>query len=308
MNTAMILHHYENSPYAEKIRLMLGHTNSDWCSLISPAWPPRPNVDPLSGGYRRIPIAQIGADIFCDSALIANEIAEATGHPELAPSSASGDALALMQMAEADGFFAAITSIPTPKLLGTMLRNFGPIGMFKFIKDRSGILKGGTSSAPAAEDARAVMASLFQSVDAMLSEQAWLAGDAPSIADFAVYHPIWLHINCSGSLPAELANARAWYERVSAIGQGNRREISQEEAFEQARSSDPRPVPENDRYSPFEMGKSVEVSPEDYGVVPVQGEVAAITTDRIVLSRQTDQFGTVHVHFPRAGYAIKPVS
>ena len=77
MNDLMILHHYEGSPYSEKIRLMFGMTNTRWLSLSSPMRPPRPNLDPLTGGYRRIPVAQIGADIFCDTSLIAGEVARA---------------------------------------------------------------------------------------------------------------------------------------------------------------------------------------------------------------------------------------
>ena len=47
-----ILHHYEDSPYAEKIRLMFGHAGMAWQSVLSPSMPPRPNLDPLTGGYR----------------------------------------------------------------------------------------------------------------------------------------------------------------------------------------------------------------------------------------------------------------
>jgi hypothetical protein len=28
--------------------------------------PPRPLLDPLTGGYRRVPVLQVGADIYCD--------------------------------------------------------------------------------------------------------------------------------------------------------------------------------------------------------------------------------------------------
>jgi hypothetical protein len=60
VNQSIILHHYQGSPYSEKIRLMFGYTNTAWFSLLSPAQPPRPNLDPLTGGYRRIPVAQMG--------------------------------------------------------------------------------------------------------------------------------------------------------------------------------------------------------------------------------------------------------
>ena len=65
INKEWVLHHYEASPYAEKIRLMFGYTGLRWHSVISPPMPPRPNLDPLTGGYRRIPVAQKGADLFC---------------------------------------------------------------------------------------------------------------------------------------------------------------------------------------------------------------------------------------------------
>ncbi|MFT6046309.1 MAG: hypothetical protein ACI9WC_002014, partial [Arenicella sp.] len=80
----MILHHYKLSPFSEKIRLMFGYCDMSWSSAISPAMPPRSIVDPLAGGYRRIPVAQLGADIFCDSRIITSEIAELCGRPEMA--------------------------------------------------------------------------------------------------------------------------------------------------------------------------------------------------------------------------------
>lgn len=316
MNETMILHHYENSPYAEKIRLMFGYTNSEWCSLVSPAWPPRPNVDPLSGGYRRIPIAQVGADIFCDSALIAEEIAMQTQQPALDPRAVDGVAAELMMKVEGEGFFAAITSIPAPKLLGTMLRNFGPLGAYRFVKDRSGILKGGTVKAKSAADAQAVMREIFHALEQLLSSQDWVGGAAPNAADFAIYHPIWLHLNCMGKIPQSAKKTLGWYERIGNIGQGQRREITQAEAFDRARSAAPRPLPaiepssDSDPSSnkeagpPVALGTIVAVQPKDYGVVAVTGELASVTDDRIIVARHTADFGTLHVHFPRRGYSL----
>ncbi|WP_231877010.1 glutathione S-transferase N-terminal domain-containing protein, partial [Oleiphilus sp. HI0067] len=79
MTESIILHHYDKSPYAEKIRLMFGLMNTSWQSLLSLPIPPRPNLDPLTGGYRRIPVAQIGADLICDTGLIAQEVSCLTG-------------------------------------------------------------------------------------------------------------------------------------------------------------------------------------------------------------------------------------
>ncbi|MEM1190460.1 MAG: glutathione S-transferase family protein [Pseudomonadota bacterium] len=306
MSNDFILHHYENSPYAEKIRLMFGLTESRWASLQSPPWPPRPNVDPLSGGYRRIPIAQIGADIFCDTALISREVADLTESPSLNPGNASAEARELMDLAELKGFFSAILSLPASKLLGTMLRSFGPIGAYRFIKDRSGIMKGGTSKPPAADDARQVMQQLFAALDARLSEYEWVDGESPSIADLTTYHPIWLHLNCGGRLPSEMAKLRTWFERVGEIGQGDRQEIGRDDAFASARDSAPRALPPSDDDGESELGGSVQVAPCDYGVVPVSGTLVARTAERIVIARETPEFGTLHVHFPNSGYRVSP--
>ncbi|MFK8042506.1 glutathione S-transferase family protein [Congregibacter sp.] len=305
MSESMILHHYESSPFAEKIRLMFGYTSSSWQSLPSPAWPPRPNVDPLSGGYRRIPIAQQGADIFCDSALIAQEIAVAANQPALDPYKVDGAALELMQEAQGDGFFAAITSVSAPKLLGTMIMNFGPVGTYRFVKDRSGILDGGTTTAKPAKDARNVMSGIFDNLERVLGDSEWLGGSAPSAPDFAVYHPIWLHLSCGGKLPPAAKNVLRWYEAVSAFGHGQRTEINQGDAFASAKNAEPRPLPASDLSCEFEIGQSLEIQPEDYGVVPVTGSLAAITAERVILKRETQEFGTLHVHFPRAAYALR---
>ncbi|EED30497.1 conserved hypothetical protein [gamma proteobacterium NOR5-3] len=301
----MILHHYESSPYAEKIRLMFGYTHSSWCSLISPAWPPRPNIDPLSGGYRRIPIAQRGADIFCDTALIAQEIAIANTNPSLDPYRTSGAALELMRHAESEAFFAAITSVPTLSLLGTLLKGFGPLGAYRFIKDRSGFLKGGTSKPKAAADSKGIMGDLFETLENMLATQSWIDGDAPGIADFAVYHPIWLHLSCSGNLPPAASKTRDWYESVSQFGHGERHEITQDQAFDAARGANPRALPASEALDDLELGQFIEIRPTDYGVVPVTGTLAAVTRERVILARKTERFGDLHVHFPRSGYALK---
>ncbi|WP_295875718.1 glutathione S-transferase family protein [uncultured Zhongshania sp.] len=304
MAESIILHHYDNSPYAEKIRLMFGLTNTPWSSLLSPAWPPRPNLDPLTGGYRRIPVAQIGADIFCDSALIAQEVARLSGSAALDPTAVDGDALELMKQAEGQAFFAAIGTVPPLRLITTMLKGFGPIGTYRFVKDRVSLLKGGTSRPPKGDKAKLVMESLFYALDARLDGCAWVGGDNPSVADLAVFHPLWLHVNCNRKPLAASPRIQQWYQRVENIGHGSRTEITQADAFKTARESQPRQVPASVADSPVAIGSAVEVAPIDYGVVPVAGKLAAVTETRIIVARETADFGTLHVHFPRAGYSI----
>ena len=63
----VILHHYPLSPYSEKIRLALGLKDVSWNSVEIPIWTPRPKLTPMTGGYRRTPILQMGAEFYCDT-------------------------------------------------------------------------------------------------------------------------------------------------------------------------------------------------------------------------------------------------
>lgn len=306
MNQAIILHHYENSPYAEKVRLMFGLTNQPWQSLISPVWPPRPNVDPLAGGYRRIPVAQMGADIFCDTAIIAEEIADLGNYSLLDPRNITGEARSLMEEAEAAVFLSAITSVAPHRLLTTIFLKFGPVKGYQFIQDRKSMMSSGTTRAPGGPKAKAIFKAFLEKLEAHLTQHEWLAGEEPSLADLAAYHPLWLHQNTDRRPLKASAPVLGWFKAVDALGHGQRRDIDQAMAFAAARSNDPRALPDSVADLPQSIGASVNVAPEDYGAEPVSGTLAALTENRIVLARETVDFGTLHVHFPRKNYSITP--
>jgi glutathione S-transferase len=90
----IILHHYPMSPFAEKIRLILGFKKMPWQSVIIPMYMPKPDVIALTGGHRRTPLMQIGADIYCDTALIADVLEQINPSPSLYPESVKGAAMA----------------------------------------------------------------------------------------------------------------------------------------------------------------------------------------------------------------------
>lgn len=301
----MILHHYELSPYAEKIRLLFGRQRMHWQSVLSPEQPPRPNVDPLSGGYRRIPIAQIGADIFCDTFIIAQEIAQLTDAPELDPEQATGAAAEIIAMAEGEVFFAAIASVPPATLLGSMLRQFGFFGTLKFAFDRVRMMQEATVKPAQGAAARRVLGNFLEHLEQRLAGADYLGDSNPSIADFCAYHPLSLYVSTSrGPLDERFTNIRRWYDRIAAIGHGRREELKPAEAFAAARSAEPRDLPAVVGEPDARIGKRVSVAPTDYGTAPVTGTLAALTPSRCIVARNTGQFGTLHVHFPRRGYAI----
>ena len=304
MNETLILHHYELSPYAEKIRLMLGQTGLPWQSVLSPEQPPRPNVDPLTGGYRRIPVGQIGADVFCDTFVIAEEIARLGDAPALDPANASEDDARIIATAEEEVFFAAIGGVSPVTLIGTMLRNFGVVGTIKFAMDRARLMQGATIEPPTGKRAKETMQSFLETLEATLAQREFLGGTSPNLADFSAFHPLWLYATTSRQpLDARYDNVRRWYERVAAIGHGTREEISPENAFEAARSTNPRPLPV-DGAGDARIGVEVSVAPSDYGTVPVEGTLVALSETRCILKRETEAFGTVHVHFPRRGFSV----
>lgn len=298
------VHHYEASPYAEKIRAMFGLTGRSWGSVLSPPYPPRPNIDPLAGGYRRIPVAQLGADIFCDTALIASEVATYTGHAELAPQVGDSDAAAMVNRAEGDVFFAAITSVPPLKLLGKLLLRNGPFSTVKFVRDRAGMMKGASVKPPQGEAAALLFDNYLADLDTHLASRTAVAGDALSYADFCVYHPIWLALSVGGAKTLrQYTNVREWRERMEALGHGERQEKSAEDAFAAAAESEPRALPQ-DLAEHEAVGSDVTIAPADYGKVGAAGKLVAVSGDRYILLREIDRFGAVHVHFPQEGYAL----
>ena len=118
----MIFHHKAVSPYSEKIRTMLGYCQISWLSVEAPLIPPRPSIDPLAGGYRRIPVAQLGADVFCDTNIIADEIASLAGNKRLSPYHQSSEKHQFIAMCENAAFSAGVISVPVCGLIKALLQ------------------------------------------------------------------------------------------------------------------------------------------------------------------------------------------
>jgi glutathione S-transferase len=119
----LILHHYPVSPFAEKVRAMLGFKGVAWKSVLIPMMMPKPDVVALTGGYRRTPILQIGADIYCDTSLIARVLERAAPAPTLFP---YGDRLEGRAMSHfADSVLFNIT-VPVGFQPGGMMKLFHP--------------------------------------------------------------------------------------------------------------------------------------------------------------------------------------
>ena len=81
----LILHQYELSPFSEKMRKVLGVKRLAYHSVDQPNIAPKPSLTPLTGGYRRIPVLQIGAHVYCDTALMVRELDRRFPEPCVSP-------------------------------------------------------------------------------------------------------------------------------------------------------------------------------------------------------------------------------
>jgi len=177
--TDIILHHYEISPYSEKVRIGLGLKGLAWGSVEIPVIMPKPNLTALTGGYRKTPVLQIGADIYCDSQLIMRELERRHPTPSFYPAG-RGVADALAWWAEKTTFSPAV-SIAFAKKPDAL-----PEG---FLEDRAKF--SGRNIDPAA-----MMAALPNLLDQLRAHFDWLdqsladsrsflQGSAASLADLA---------------------------------------------------------------------------------------------------------------------------
>ena len=187
----LILHHYPVSPFAEKIRAILGYKKLAWRSVEIPMILPKPDVVALTGGYRRTPLLQIGADIYCDTALIARVLERIAPEPSIYP---DGDTLAV----QAAAFFADNVlfniAVPIGFQPGGMIKLFLPDATPEFLKkfgeDRAAMRQGGTVRRGPLAECKANLANVLARVEAQLRGP-FLFGARPCVADFSLYHVLW---------------------------------------------------------------------------------------------------------------------
>ncbi len=300
----LILHHYAMSPFAQKIRSMLGYAGLTWQSALTREMPPRPVVAQLAGGYRRIPVAQIGADVFCDSRTIAAEIAALAKRPELDLYSLGAEAQAWAGRADVDLFFPCVLAAGTPAMRRKVRQSMSWLDMGRFLLDRINMSRKATVRIAGIREARPLVLAHLADVESQL-EQEFLFGATPSHADFSTWHGLWF-IRDLGESPLvdSFPRTLAWMDRVAAFGEGMRTEIAPQQALAAAAGAEPRPLAPAER-TDSRIGQRVSIAPSDYGQQPTAGTLAGVTEQRWILARSEPGLGTLHVHFPRQGYCLR---
>jgi glutathione S-transferase len=304
-NYPVILHHFDQSPFSEKVRVAFGFKQLAWKSVRVSRVMPRPDLMPLTGGYRRTPTLQIGADIYCDTQIIIRELEKRFPEPTLFPGGNLGVPWALGMWSDRSFFQNTVNLV-----FGTLADKV-PLD---FIEDRSR-LRGARFDVAAMTAAIPQMRDQFRAhvawLDAQLSDgREWLLG-AFSLADVHAYMNVWYvraHIATMDDVLARFPRVLAWEKRIAATGHGSRSEITSEEALEIATRATPQtprladPVDPNGR----QPGDRVKVAPDDYGKVEVEGEIVSLSAQHIAIRRDDDTVGEIVVHFPRAGFVVLP--
>ena len=306
MPQPVILHGYDFSPFSEKVRLAFGLKGMEWHAVDVPVAMPKPNLLPLTGGYRRAPVMQVGADIYCDTLLILREVERLRPEPSLYPGGQEGLAHAVSYWIERT-IFTPAASLAT-SIIGDQLPR-------EFIEERKSFMNHDFSKEASLRDRplnlQRVHASLAWLGQMLGDGRPFLLGDAPSAADLSAYHMIWFARKNGGPeveamLP--LGPLLAWVNRVAALGHGTRREMQADEALDIARASEPRDpgIPANGDSSGLRAGQEVVVRADDRGRDPIRGALVAADAQEVVVMHRNDRVGAVHVHFPRAGFDVLP--
>jgi len=299
--TELVLHHYPMSFFAEKIRRILAFKGVAWRSAEQPMLAPKPDLTPLTGGLRRVPVLQVGADVYVDTACIARRLE--TLHPE--PACLPGAQAALASIVE-DWADRRLVSQVVPPVIVDLLPQL-PDGALAD-RERMSPAFSEENLRRAAPHALTQAHESLDRLDAQLADRPFLLGAAFTLADAACFHPLWF-LRRSPAL-GEAVSARprlaAWYERIESFGPGRVEAITPAEALALARTSEPIDVDDRDRATlpHLACGDAVVVTADDYGTETCSGTVCRITRDEIAIRRRDASVGEIAVHFPRVGYRI----
>ncbi|VVP79038.1 hypothetical protein PS925_00301 [Pseudomonas fluorescens] len=306
----LILHHYPTSPFAEKARLLLGFKGLSWRSVhISPVMP-KPDLTALTGGYRKTPVLQIGADIYCDTSLIARRLEQEKALPAFFPEGQEFTAASFATWADSVVFQHAVSLVFQPESVAVRFAKLPPEAIKAFIADRAGLFSGGSATRLSAEQAKHQWPTIMARLEQQLQrEQGDFLFGEPSIADFALAHPMWFlkATHVTAPLVDEYPAVSAWLGRVLGFGHGAASAMTSEEALEVARNATPAALPDEQFVDPngFKAGQQVAIAATDYGVDPVVGELLFAGREELIIRREDERGGVVHVHFPRFGFRIE---
>jgi glutathione S-transferase len=252
---------------------------------------------------------QVGADVYCDTAMIAAFLDDKGDGPTFYPAAHRLAAQTLARWVDTELFWGAVTIRFQPQNMAGFLANSEAAAAFA--ADRAAFSQGSTIRRIPLDEAAPRHQVFLAELEAQLSDgRAYLFGPDWSIADFSVYHVLWF-VHAGTPMADTLTRhpaAQAWFDRMRALGAGKGEAMSGSDALKVALDSTPAPVEHGSSDLPdIPVGALVDVGPTDYGVMPSRGELVHCDTASIIISRTHERTGLVNVHFPRHGFGATRV-
>jgi glutathione S-transferase len=305
----IIIHHYPQSPVSEKIRKAMGLKQLSWRSAEQNRFPDRPELFAMTAGYRRLPVLQIGADLYCDTQCIFRELERRFPAPSLFPNGERGLPFALSRWTDNLMFDLA------------MRASFAPVAATlpaALVEDRARLYLG-----PDGDFEREV-ADMPHTLSQLRTQLGWLDealsvgrpflfGTQPGMADLLAWFIVWFirgKNDMTERLLRECPAVQAWAARMDSLGYGDSRPISPAEALAVARQAEPALPDGEDAGDPLglRLGTIVAIFPiSDTGEKPITGELVASSRGTVTVRHSAQECGRVSLHFPRVGYRMMPV-
>ncbi|MEL6258797.1 MAG: glutathione S-transferase, partial [Pseudomonadota bacterium] len=295
----IILHHYDASPFSEKIRLALRLKNLAWAGVDIPSIAPKPELTALTGGYRRTPVLQIGADIYCDTAVMLPLLDRRF---DLSPLALPGhEGIGQMVGAWADRVWFPVS-------VGVIFGAVGDRAPNAFVEDRSKLM-GGRFDIDAMRAAAPMLRDQWREhlmwIETRLQggrgvgSGLFLVGTKPGLVDVQAHMNVWF---MDQQLPEFLEQCfedapltQAWYRRLNGAEGPEPETISAETAIAIAKKAGPRLVSAVAGHEPqgLEVGEKIAVAPDDYGKNDwVEGDLVHADARRVVLRRVDERAET----------------
>lgn len=309
----IILHHYPASPFSEKIRLLLGYKKMAYRGVTIPVIMPKDDLMALTGGYRKTPVMQIGADIYCDSALICQVIDQLNPANAIYPTASLAAANACAQWTDTLFFRVAVAMSFQPKALANNPLFQDKDAAAAFMADRAKLTEGAATMRLDFNVAEAYFLAHLEELNSQLSHSAFLFGEQPTISDFSTYHCLWfVHRNeAIADTFDPYPKILAWMATMAAFGQGELTVMDGAAAVQEAKAASPVAIAQVAADAPtfggLSLGDEVDVMPIDYGFQPVRGKLVIANPQEIAVSRHSEQAGDLVIHFPRMGFQANKV-
>ena len=299
----LILHQYDISPFSQKAQKMMGLKELSWQSVEMPMIAPKPDVEALTGGYRGTPVLQIGRDVFIDNWMIARALDEFD---------ASGPAINAQGGLREAALYAWGERLFTP-LLHAALAAYQSEWDADFLADRKRVFPDVDFDTldVSDPDRRSQVRAYLGTVEAQLGlDQDFLGGAQADSCDIHVWGMVWMiHSALPALMPIVETFPRLtdWYERVSALGTGDREDVKIDVAWQSLKDGPARPLPDTPDQEPLApwVGEVVDIAAGSADRGSASGRLLAVDHEQVVLGVEPISGEAAQVWLPRFGYHLR---